>query len=177
MTALVERLTMGSAAGSSASRRASSLPVSGVSATGINPPLSRVSSDVEPWGDPDVLDGEEQAQQQLDGEEPQHRDGEELERHVLEDARALQKLLLELAGAREPVLEPREGLQVGPLHPAAQHQPVEEEPARDEDGPDDDGAEQLLEGRRVEERQPPPGDYLVEVAVAVEDHRVVIPRL
>src|SRR5829696_721509 len=39
MTALVERLTMGSGAGASGSRLAS-LSVSGVSATGMNPPLS-----------------------------------------------------------------------------------------------------------------------------------------
>src|SRR5215218_2761511 len=107
MTALVERLTMGSGAGASASRLAS-LSVSGVSATGMNPPLE-VPSDVEPGRDPDVLDGEEQAQQELHGEEPEHRDGEELEGQVLEDARPREELLLELARARGPVAEALEG--------------------------------------------------------------------
>src|SRR5215210_7830269 len=115
---------MGSGAGASGSRLAS-LSVSGVSATGINPPLE-VPSDVEPGSDPDVLDGEEQAQQQLHGEEPEHRDGEELEGQVLEDGGALQQLLLELAAARRPVLQALEGLQVRPLQAPAQHQPVEE---------------------------------------------------
>src|SRR5215207_8321002 len=113
--ALVERLTMGSGAGASGSRRAS-LSVSGVSATGKNPPLE-VPSDVEPGSDPDVLDGESQAQYELDGEEPEHRDGEELEGQVLEDRGARQQLLLELAVARRPALQPFERLQVRPLQP------------------------------------------------------------
>src|ERR671920_79005 len=110
--ALVERLTMGSGAGASGSRLAS-LSVSGVSATGKNPPLE-VPSDVEPGGNPDVLDGERQAQYELHGEEPEHRDGEELEGQVLEEARPRQQLLLELARARGPVPEPPERLEVGP---------------------------------------------------------------
>src|SRR5215212_7145024 len=123
--ALVERLTMGSAAGASGSRLAS-LSVSGVSATGINPPLE-VPSDVEPGRDQDVLDGEEQAQQQLHGEEPEHRDGEELEGQVLEDGGARQQLLLELAVIPGPAPEPLRRLDVRPLQTPAQHQPVEEE--------------------------------------------------
>src|SRR5215213_3389347 len=129
--ALVERLTMGSGAGASGSRLAS-LSVSGVSATGMNPPLE-FPSDVEPGRDQDVLDGEGQAQDELDGEEPQHRDGEELEGQVLQDARPRQQLLLELAVLRRPPAQALEGLHVSPLQPPPQHQPVEEEPARDED--------------------------------------------
>src|SRR3712207_8188768 len=116
---------MGSGCGASASRFAS-LSVSGVSATGMNPPLE-VPSDVEPGSDPDVLDGEGQPQNELDGEEPEHRDGEELEGQVLEDAGARQNLLLQLAAARRPVAQAAEGLHVVPRQPAAQHQPVEEE--------------------------------------------------
>src|SRR5215208_5027094 len=123
--ALVERLTMGSGAGASGSRLAS-LSVSGVSATGMNPPLE-VLSDVEPGSDQDVLDREQQAQQELDREEPQHRDGEELEGQVLEDARARQQLLLELAVVPGPGPQAPGRLHVGPLQPAPEHQPVEEE--------------------------------------------------
>src|SRR5215207_2829562 len=173
--ALVERLTMGSGAGASLLRLAS-LSVSGVSATGMNPPLE-VPSDVEPGRDQDVLDGEGQPQDELDGEEPEHRDGEELEGQVLQDARPRQQLLLELAVIPGPRPEALGRLHVRPLQPPPQHQPVEEEAARDEDGADDQRAEDGLPRVEVEERQAPAGDDLVQVAVAVEDHGVVIPRL
>src|ERR1044072_9996883 len=114
--ALVERLTMGSEAGASGSRLAS-LSVSGVSATGINPPLE-VPSDVEPGSDQDVLDGEGQAQNELDREEPEYRDSEELEGYVLKDARPRQKLLFKLAVSLRPCPEPLGRLHACPLQTA-----------------------------------------------------------
>src|ERR1700760_3979144 len=104
MTALVERLVMGSGAGPSVSRL-TSLSVSGVSATEFSPSASRVPSDVEPGCDPVVLDGEQQPQHELYREQEQNRDGEELERHVLEQARAVEQLALERARRHQPRLE------------------------------------------------------------------------
>src|SRR5947209_16412705 len=66
-----------------------------------SPPLTEsrrlTASHVEPGCDPDVLDGEDQPQNQFNREQPQHRDGEELEGHVLQKARAREQFGLELA--------------------------------------------------------------------------------
>src|SRR3989440_9972008 len=177
MMALVERLVIGSGAGASAVSFLTSLPVSGVSATKLFLRSPLPSSDVEPGRDPDVLDREQEAQQQLNREQEQKRDGEELERHVLKQARSIQKLSLEPARRHQPRLEPLEGGEVGKPRRGPRHQYVEEQAADEEDEADHERAEDRLPRVEVQKRQAPAGDDLVKVAVAVEHDGVVIPRL
>src|ERR1043165_4231722 len=133
MMLLVERLVIGSGAGPSASFL-TSLPVSGVSATDDSSAEKALKpSNVEPGCDPDVFDREDQAQNQLDREQPQHRDGEELEGQVLKQARPIQKLLLEPARRRQPGLEAFEGGEVRAFGRGPRHQEMEEQPADEED--------------------------------------------
>src|SRR5437588_8499067 len=168
MIALVERLVIGSGAGTSAASFLTSLPVSGVSATKLFLRSPLPSSDVEPRSDPDVLDREQESQQQLYREQEQNRDGEELERHVLKQAGARQKLPLELARRQQPRLETLERSEVGKPRRGPRHQYVEEEAADEEDEADHERAEYGLPRIQVQERQTPAGDHLVQVAVAVD---------
>src|SRR5205085_1071328 len=107
----------------------------------------------------------------------EHGYREELEGQILKDARAREQLRLERVGLRQPLAQGTRLRQILKPERPAQHQPVEEEAADEEDEPDDERAEDGLEGVGVQKRHAPARDYLVQVAVAVEDHAVVIPGL
>src|SRR6185369_6098894 len=136
---LVERLTIGSAAGKSASLLTNDSRGPGDSATMIFPPRF---SYVEPGSYPHILNRENQTQKQLHRQSQQHADGEKLERQVLQQARARQKLLFKL------IL----GKQIFPERPAEpdvlevnRHQPMEEQRADEIAPADDDQPKNKLE--------------------------------
>src|SRR6185503_5660071 len=89
---LVDLLAIGSCAGRSSSLLINDSRGSGDSATMIFPPRS---SYVEPGSYPHILNRENQTQKQLDRQRQQHAHCKELERHVLQQARARKQLLLE----------------------------------------------------------------------------------
>src|SRR6185436_2421673 len=96
MMPLVERLTMGSCAGSSGSFLTNDSVASGDSATRDHSSaiVSWGPSNVEPGSYPDVLDRQSQSQKQLYRHRQQYAHCEKLESQVLQDTRPVQKLLL-----------------------------------------------------------------------------------
>src|ERR1041384_6718418 len=121
---LVELLTIGSSAGTSASFLTNDSPGPG-SATMISPPhYSKI--DIEPGNYPYILNRQSEAQNQFHRQRQQYADCEKLKRQVLQQTGARQKLLFEWI-FRKQVFDKRtakpDSLEVDG------HQPVKEEPA------------------------------------------------
>src|ERR1041384_4640366 len=90
---LVERLTIGSCAGRSASLLINDSRGSGASATMIFPPRCLY---VEPWSYPHIFNRQSQTQNELHRQCQQHAHRKKLKSEVLKQTRSGQKLLFEL---------------------------------------------------------------------------------
>src|SRR5215203_1454171 len=171
---LVERLTIGSAAGTSASLLTNDSPGPGVSATMILPPRY---SYIEPGSYPHILDGQAQPQNQFHRQRQQHTDCKKLEGQILKQARAGEQLLLEPILGKQPQQSERDPFEVDG------HQPVKEERSDQIETRDNDQSKNKLE--RISREEPKMQsfperalrDHVVQVYVLIKHYRIVVPRL
>src|SRR5687768_4652724 len=184
---LVERLTIGSRAGSSCSLLINDSligdspigdsPGAGESATTILPPEF---SDVEPRSYPDVLDRQRETQDQFHGQRQQHAHREKLKSQILKQTGSRQELLLKLILRKQILLEwttEPDALEVD------RHQPVEEQRADDEEPAHHKHSEDELGGIVCQESQTycfsnrTLRNHVVQVDVLIKHDRIVIPCL
>src|SRR5260370_23428181 len=136
-------------------------------------------SDVEPRGHPNVLDRKDQPQEQLHRHRQQHAHRKKLKSHVLQDASLREELQFEFIRHRRPLPKFLWRYQVTEAELAALHQPMKEKRANYIEPADDDQTEDCLRDPVAPDESEPQNrrDNLVQVAVAIKDNRVVIPRL
>src|SRR5215213_2776529 len=166
---LVERLVMGSSAGTSGSLLINDSSRPGDSATMI---FLHHASDVEPGSYPHILNRENQSQEKLRRQRQQHADRKELEHHVLQQAGSCQDLFFERLLRKQPQRAQRESLEVD------SHQPMKEQGADQEKPADHDKSKDKLTRIRREKMETKGiANHVVKVDVLIEHDCVVVPPL